>query len=680
MTVETTDNRISHVGDGSTIQFAFPFGIFGADDIVVRLVTAGGSQAQQQRGVDYDVTLTNPDDLPSPGVITFCQLPAPVPPTPSQTVTIVRTLPYTQAIEITNGGPMPAGSLNEAFDRAVILMQQLQDQLSQATMSLGEVVASDFFKLLAVSGNATAARTLLAAQQLNNNLTALSGLSGAANQLPYFTGAGTMTTTTMSSFARELLDDTSAQHARDTLEVDNTGGVYWRQLKAGTDYEATCPTDATVSMNSDQTANIKFGTLIKVKMGGGYYVGQCETCTAVLLTVTGVKLNTDTNALQELYYTAFSDMERDIQQVTKRYYVADAGTDVNYVTATLDPPPPALVDKMHCRIVAAGANTGNMTFCPNALNPPKPIVKQNNVPMVAGDIPGQYFIMDLQYCLALDKWVLLNSGVADGAISQTKLKTSMPNVAALQVLTTGIASDHYILPGGEYGFMPTFCCWNNQGGYPAEVNASLMHQLDGASLGSTYKTKIYMQFTGQGNGTSYYYCQQRYVTASGEVPWFFARRDKNTKFLKSMLFSLDHPCFGNGGKPSLVPHPFSKLNDDEELIVIHPTPEQIATAEAYCIRGEDEADLPIIHAFLELYDIDDDSEPAWPTVPVSVGISKVQNAQGRMVKATADAVKAVPEGTPIEVIKKVVPKPADVICRAFKAKETKTVQEDAVHG
>ncbi len=680
MTVETTDNRISHVGDGSTIQFAFPFGIFGTDDIVVYLATAGGSKVLQQRGVDYDVTLTNPDDLPSPGVITFCQLPAPVPPTPQQTVKIVRTLPYTQEIEITNGGPMPAASLNEAFDRAVILMQQLQDQLRQATMSLGEIVASDFFKLLAVSGNATAARALLQAQQLNNNLTALSGLSGAANLLPYFTGTGTMTTTPLSSFARGLLDDQSPAAARTTLQVDNSGGVTWKQLASGTDFQTTCPTASTITMSSDQTANIKFGTLIKVKISGGYYVGQCVTCTAVLLTVSGVALSTGSNALQELYYTSFSDMERDIQQVTKRYYAAD-GSGVDTVTATLDPPPPALVDKMHCRIVAAGKNTGAMTFEPNALGR-KDIVKLNNVPMAEGDIPGQYFVMDLQYSSALDKWVILNAGVPNGVISQSKLKTSSETAGTLSIISGGTVESSYTLPGGEYGFMPSFRCWTNESGrWPVNLYSGLLQDYDGYTLGNTNKNVIYMKFTGGTiAGTSWFQCNQRYVTSSGEVPWFFALRDKTTKFVKAAVFSLDHPCFGNGGKPALVPHPFQTPKDDEEIIVVHPTPEQIAAAEDYSVRGDDEADYSVLRSLLELYDIDEDSKPSWPDVPVTVGITKVLSPQGRMVKANADNLKAVPENTPIEVIKKVIPQTEGLICRAFKAKETKTAKEDAVHG
>jgi len=676
MTVESTDNRISHVGNGSTIQFPFPFGIFAPDDIVVRLGTTGEDSDLLFRGIDYDVALTDPENLPSPGVVTIIGE-TPVPPTPSQTLTIVRTLPYTQEIEITDGGPMPAASLNEAFDRAVILMQQLRDQLMQTTMSLGEVVASDYFKLLAVSGNASAARALLSAQELNGNLSAFAGLSGTNNVLPYFTGSGTMGLTNLTSFGRGLIDDQDATEAKATLGIDASGVTAWKQLTASVDFETTCLSETTIRMLTNQTANIKDGTAIKVKVQGGYYVCQCVSYVSDVLMVSGVKLTIESGALTELYYTSFSDMTRDLQPVTNRYYVAD-GANVNTVSATLDPAPPALVDKMHCRIIAAGANTGEMTFSPNGMTA-KPIVKSNNQPLIVGDIPGQYYVMDLQYNKNLDKWVLLNpsfaTGVANEAVTQTKLKTSQPSAIQLSAVVNNRTYGHWTLPGGEYGFMPRYSCSSNESGrYPVGLYATLLNNYDGASLGSSFQTMIYLDMTGNTiAGTSYFNCQQRYVTASGEVPWFFVLRDKKTKTIKSTVFSLDHPCFGNGGKPDLVPHPFPKLREEtEEIIVIHPTPDQIDAAEEYGVRGEGEADIPMPRALLDLYDIDEESSPEWPSIPVTVGIIKMKSASGRMIKATAEALKTAPNGTPIEVIKKVIPKPDGIICRAFKLKEAKT--------
>ena len=170
------------------------------------------------------------------------------------------------------------------------------------------------------------------------------------------------------------------------------------------------------------------------------------------------------------------------------------------------------------------------------------------------------------------------------------------------------------LPGGEYGFYPRFKS-TQTGLYIAAILADSLSS-------NVYITSIAIKDRSQ--TSKYIYAQQRYVTASGEVHWIFILRDKTTKKAISMYQAPDHPCFGNGGKPLLVPHPFGDYDKTKyEIIVINPTNEEIEQMELVTvIEDETKPDRDLLEVIMEDYEIDENSNPAWPDIPVTVGLPK----------------------------------------------------------
>lgn len=139
MSVTSSINKVQYSGDGITSLFPFSYKIFATTDIVATIKNtnaAGGASiagiaAQASvtlvNGTDYSVAPTTSLTLgPSAGSITilnalYTSLPV------GLQLTIRRVLPKTQEINIVNGVATLAQTYVEAFDRAVCLIQELNE-------------------------------------------------------------------------------------------------------------------------------------------------------------------------------------------------------------------------------------------------------------------------------------------------------------------------------------------------------------------------------------------------------------------------------------------------------------------------------------------------------------------------------------------------------------------------
>jgi hypothetical protein len=207
------------------------------------------------------------------------------------------------------------------------------------------------------------------------------------------------------------------------------------------------------------------------------------------------------------------------------------------------------------------------------------------------------------------------------------------------------------LPGGEYGFYPRIK--NEDAGVYAEAKICY----DGEAIGDSYVCNIAIR----SNNTDYStYVEQRYISSSGEVHWIFFLKDKATGKLISGWQAPDHPCFGNGGKPELISHPFRGYDPTKhEIIVVNPSKEQVEViCQAMQTESETKPDKDFLEAFFDLYEIDESQEAPWPTKEVTVALP---------AKWSDLWIK----NQPAPLVKKQIPKPDYVLCRGLKLKAGK---------
>jgi hypothetical protein len=247
--------------------------------------------------------------------------------------------------------------------------------------------------------------------------------------------------------------------------------------------------------------------------------------------------------------------------VTRR--AASAGGTADAITVAYTPTVTALVNHMELFVRASAANTtATPTLSVDGL-PAKTIVKGNNLPLLAGDIPGAGFHMHVRYDQTLDKFQLMNP-----AAPVTSLPMSGADILAAIISAGGVAQSHLkttdgsvswtgtqgsrTLPGGEYGFWPrlgfTMTIGSN---HTYTVSVDVRNNLNGNISAAAYIHATHNWSGTEGRTLTAY---QRYVQSSppydlgnGDIPVFvFALVDKGSGKIIGSYVAEDPPWANNG--------------------------------------------------------------------------------------------------------------------------------------
>ncbi len=116
MTISTTTIKDSYTGNGSTSAFTYNFKIADDDDIQVIIRAANGTETVKTKTTHYTVSGVGNNS----GTVTFT---AGNIPTGTQTVILRRSTPQTQELDLIENDPLPANSIETAYDKLTQLLK-----------------------------------------------------------------------------------------------------------------------------------------------------------------------------------------------------------------------------------------------------------------------------------------------------------------------------------------------------------------------------------------------------------------------------------------------------------------------------------------------------------------------------------------------------------------------------
>ena len=137
MSLSSATNRVDYTGNGATSVYAYTFYIVSKSDLTVTRTTTAGVETTLTVDTDYTVSTVG---AASGGNVTLLAGSL----TSGYKLTIRRVLALTQPTDIRHQGSFYPDTHEDAFDRMVMLSQQVQEQVSRSVKNPVSLPSSTF--------------------------------------------------------------------------------------------------------------------------------------------------------------------------------------------------------------------------------------------------------------------------------------------------------------------------------------------------------------------------------------------------------------------------------------------------------------------------------------------------------------------------------------------------------